>query len=50
MDAFQILVVIGLLIAIALFFSIFLNSINTDIDEDAEIENGNKSKKSIPVN
>lgn len=50
MDAFQIFTLISLIIAMAIFFLIILNSINTDIDDDTELENGNKAKQSIPVN
>ena len=50
MDAFQIFTLICLMIALAIYFFIILNSINSDIDDDSEIKNGGKSKKSIPVN
>jgi hypothetical protein len=47
MDAFQIFALIGVLIAMTAFLLIILNSINTDIDDEADLENGNKPKKSI---
>ncbi len=47
MDAFQIFALVGVLISIAVFLLIILNSINTDIDDEADLENGNKPKKSI---
>jgi hypothetical protein len=47
MDAFQIFALIGVLIAMAAFLLIILNSINTDIDDEADLENENKPKKSI---
>ncbi len=37
-------------IAVVAHLLIFLNSINTGIDDDTELKNGNKPKKSIPVN
>jgi hypothetical protein len=40
MDAFQIFALIGVLMGMAAFFFIILNSVNTDIDDDIELKSG----------